>query len=148
MVKYDHSKSLACQVDWLTLLQKRANDIKYSLDVGRHAFELKYPHLYDWENTVEGNHYPDAELTLALNIIPEGSLTGDVVLAVSKPPCYLCERWLNQLAKVQNKLTIHIPESQKKLDFAWQLPWIEEIDVEVINHVWEKVDEIVYRVNY
>jgi len=146
-VRYDHSITPA-KMDYLTLIRSRSDQGGYSIHPGRHAFTTRYPALYDWESTNEGTPYSHAEITLALNILHEGTMTGDILFGVSKQCCYLCEIWLNRLNDVYDTTRLIIPSSHKKIYLAWKLSGIRDIDCMVISKVWYKFDELVQNVQY
>ena len=146
-VSYDHSITPE-KLDYLTLIRSRANEAGYTVHPGRHAFTTQYPNLYDWTTINEGTAYSHAEVSLALNVLLDGNMTGDLFFGVSKQCCFLCESLLERLNDVHDATHLIIPQSHKKVYLAWKLSGIKEVDGKVIEDVWEKFDELVTSVKY
>jgi hypothetical protein len=89
----DDSPSL----DFYELLENRAERIGVEVPGSREDWTKKYEQLHDWDGSadkeVQAMH---TEVSLALNALALG-LKGDIVIAVSKQPCFLCLTWFTHL---------------------------------------------------
>ena len=128
--------------DFWNFIQVRAKKTGRPLHGLRHDFLKKYPSLLVWNGNSTANQTLHCEVKLALDCLHR-QRKGKIVIGVSKQKCLCCEAWFDAISAKAKNVTFILSPGHKKVYAGWRPSGIEDGDKNVINKVWEMVDEII-----
>lgn len=141
-----HPKSITDFYDVIHL--RRARLVKRGTEIQtgwREDWVRSYPKLADWK--VENIHHSvHAEVKLALNMLLHQS-SSICHIGISKSPCYCCKIWYKAANRFTGKHFI-IPTSHEKVYPGLGLSGFTQLDNFVVDNVWDRLDELIRRVQH
>lgn len=136
-------------IDFYDLIKARAQTTKTIVPGQRRDWIHQYPQLANWDPSKLPTHETrHCEVKLALHTLTGDHIPDEIVIGVSKRPCWCCELFFSAINNSLAHTHFHLDAGHKKAYPGWQLCGIPEWDRGVLRHVWNYMDCFIQTVEH